>query len=130
MKFLPHDNPFPQVTTADQFTQAWSDILHLLKSPNKELSFLQFGDTAKNAITQLSTLLHINLQQTVPAPKQSLSPPRVIDLDLPRVLPSSLPRVDIAVDDIPYKTLPTPRISPEQEFTLNQPSPNYHHMKL
>ena len=55
------DNPFPQVTTANQFSQALSNILHLLKSPNKELPFLEFGDAAKNAILQLVTLLHTNL---------------------------------------------------------------------
>ena len=47
VKFLPHDTTFPAVTMHDQFLQMLSDILHILKKPNHDLPFLNFGDEAK-----------------------------------------------------------------------------------
>ena len=85
IKFFPHDTPFPKATTANQFIQALSDILHLLKNPNKELPFMQFGDNAKNAITHLVTILKTNLQRQLPTLPQQLSPPWVNTLQPQRV---------------------------------------------
>ena len=68
VKFFPHDEPFPQITTKDQFLQALHDILFFLKNKKQDLPFLAFGDPTKNAIETLTTLLHRNLQPQLPNP--------------------------------------------------------------
>ena len=111
--------------------QALSDILHLLKKPNKELLFLQFGDNAKNAITQLATILNTNLHQNLPAPYQSLLPPMVTTLEPPRVIAPTPPRVHNPVQVHPTTIMDksTPTLS-QSEFTLNKPTPNHHNTTL
>ena len=94
------------------------------------MAFSPIRRHGKNVITQLATILHTNLHQHVPAPQQSLSLQRVIDLDLPRVLPSSLSKVDSAINNHPLSIMEKHKTSPEPEFALDQHSPNHHHMIL
>ena len=78
VEFFPKDIPFPKTTSEDYLLQ--SDILAILKSPPKFLPYLQYGDSTKNALVQLSQLIknaveqpsHRSERATVVAP-----PPRV-----------------------------------------------------
>ena len=47
VNFSPYNGDFPSVTVRDQFLQALTDILSLIKQPNHNLPFLHFGDNAK-----------------------------------------------------------------------------------
>ena len=68
VKFYPHDEPFPQVGVKDQFLQTISDLISILKNHKNTLPFLEFGNTTKNALTTMATLLQRNLQPELPVP--------------------------------------------------------------
>jgi len=62
--FFPKSIPIPSITTEDHLKQAATDIITLLTHPPKESplpSNLQLGDTTKNALLQIATILGRNL---------------------------------------------------------------------
>ena len=70
VEFFPKEIPFPKTTSEDFLIQAATDILTLLQGPNQTLPILQYGDTTKNALVQLSQLLN----RAAPAPPVPPSP--------------------------------------------------------
>ena len=63
VEFLPKEIPFPNTTSEDYLLQSASDILAILKSPPKSLPYLQYGDSTKNALVQLSQLIKTAVEQ-------------------------------------------------------------------
>ena len=58
VEFISADIPFPKTTTEDYLTQATADILAILDKPNKiNLPLMQYGDSTKNAVIEISKLL-------------------------------------------------------------------------
>ena len=59
--FIPQKIVFPKVTTDDFLRQSASDIITLLtQAPPSTLPSLQAGDSTRNALLQLATILHAN----------------------------------------------------------------------
>ena len=54
-----HMLPFPQVTIDDFLRQATTDIIKILSAPpNVSIPTMEAGDTTRNAILKLATLLN------------------------------------------------------------------------
>ena len=57
LQYIPNKIIFPTTTTEDCLLRSVVDILTILKSPPTTLTFLSYGDAAKNGINQISRLL-------------------------------------------------------------------------
>ena len=121
VEFFPKSIPFPKTTSEDYLLQSASDILAILQSPPKSLPYLQYGDSTKNALVQLSQLIKNAVQQpclhsepapTVRSPPTTTTPSIIVPpplARLPRVEETvirPLPRVEETVIQSPITTVP------------------------
>ena len=143
VEIFPKSIPFLKTTSEDYLLQSASDILAILQSPSKSLPYLQYGDSTKNALLQLSQLIKNAVEQpklrsestpTVRPPPIVATPSIVVPPPL-----APLPRVEETVIQPPIMAIPTvlpqfqklslpvaPRVQMRQPFVpVSKP---YHHV--
>jgi hypothetical protein len=111
VEFFPKSIPFPKTTTEDYLIQSAQDIIQLLKSPPKQLPFLQYGDETKNALIKISEIV----QNAVAKPKMT---PIVPAIETPQVKLSSIPTTRTTKKNVP--SLPQAQSSSKKSFPPKQ----------
>lgn len=109
--FIPHTIPFPHITTDDFIRQAASDIITLLTHP-PPLSHpsLSVGDTTKNGLLQLATILNRNSVDNSTINRQTRIRDRAAALISP---PLSPPPINTSSSSSSSSS-PPPSLSPPQ----------------
>ena len=117
--FFPHDIPFPEVKIDDFLRQAATDIITILTHPPPTtVPSLQAGDSTKNAILELASIL--NRADNI---STRLEEQRKVSLTAARQLrpsPSSAPSPKVATPTTPFST---PRSLPASSVPKPQPQP-------
>ena len=115
VEFFPSTIPFPKVSTDDYLRQAATDILTILREPEKTIPTLQYGSPTCNAYVQLAQILKRATTQPSPAVEPRVRPTEEIQ----RIVPS--PRVR-PTEDI-QRIVPSPRVSDKISEAREKPLP-------
>ena len=108
LQYIPKAFAFPKTPTEHYLQQAIGDIIAIMKDPPKTLTFLSYGDATKNAINQISHILH----RSTPQPHLQILP-------LPPLLPQTQSE-NIQLQNIPNIPVPAPRVEPFSQPTRVQ----------
>ena len=103
--FFPHYIPFPRVDLEDFLRQAATDIIHILTQPPKfNGPVLKAGDTTRNALLEIATLL--KRTEKIPI--------------LPELQEATHEGLSLKKIQTMPTTVPEPRVSAEQKNTSQQ----------
>ena len=78
VQYFPENVPFPQTTTEDLLRNTAQDLLAILNSPTPAAPCITIGDSTRDAIQKIATLLNRSIPQPSPVPiglPQPVSPP-------------------------------------------------------
>jgi hypothetical protein len=86
LELFPHNYQLPQLSSTDRLLMAAKDMTGVLQNPHPAVPFASFGDDTIAALTDLTAIFKLKLQQA-PSPATQASPPKVVSR--PRLVPPS-----------------------------------------
>jgi hypothetical protein len=131
LDFFPRNYQMPQLSSTDRLLMAAKDIMDAFQNPHPEVPFASVGDDTVQALTDLSAIFKLKLQQA-PSPMTQDSPVKVVPRSslIPsstQILNSPMPnrrqtrsQTTIQTQDIPNQPLPPKVVTP---WTLCQSPP-------